>query len=97
MSAKLGRLGLDRAVGRGKFIRSDKSRLTENRTHMIEANEDKTSVLVEIFAQRYGALVGSGSAIRLVNKKVVEKLPSTELMRSAEIKPQSASSNSITV
>ena len=84
------------ATGRGKHDRS-KRQTTILPTNVVESREDKTSVLIEIFGQRYRALVDSGSAVTIVNKRVVEYFPNTELLRSTEVVLQSASGNKIVV
>ena len=63
----------------------------------MDLGKDKTSVLIEIFGQKYRALVDSGAEVSIIHKKIAEQFPDTELMRSTEITLRTATGDSIPV
>lgn len=64
---------------------------------LIDNNDDRSSVLVEIYGRKYRALVDSGAEISLIHRKITEHFPDTECLNSTEIKLRSATGDSIGV
>ena len=70
---------------------------TSKTVNIVDLGEDKTSVLIEIYGQRYRALVDSGAEISLINRRITEHFPEAELFRSTEVTLHTATGTAITV
>lgn len=91
---------MSKAAGQSRNTRCyEKSSDNNAPTHIniVDLGEDKASVLIEIFGQKYRALVDSGAEISIINKKITEHFPATELFRSTQITLRTATGNAITV
>lgn len=64
--------------------------------NIVDIGEDKSSVLIETHGQHYRALVDSGAEISILNRKITECLPDTELLRSTEVTLRTATGSAIT-
>lgn len=90
---------MNKAAGRGAPAQSHSEPSEKNKKHVniVSLGTDKTSVLVDIYGQRFRALVDSGSEVTVINKKITERFPDSELFRSTEITLRSATGNAIIV
>ena len=88
---------MNKAANQSRNRHNERSNENNRQIRVIQLREDRTSVLIEIFGQKYRALVDSGAEISIINKKVTENFPDIELLRSTEITLRTATGNAITV